>query len=196
MISRTLFASTALLIAGACPTAFAQGFYVDGGYASVSLDYDYEDEDFAESFDFDFGAIGGHVGYDFSPYFGVEGEVLIGVKDESLSFTIEGDTDDEDIDINADVSLDSLYGIFGKANWPVSEQLNLFGRVGYVSGKIELSTDVEDLGNFSETDEAFAYGVGATFVLSGNVYARDDYTRYDFDGSEADMFMIGAGIRF
>ena len=196
MILRTLFASTAVFVAGAIPTAFAQGFYADGGYASVSLDYDFEDEDFAESFDFDFGAIGGHVGYDFSPYFGVEGELLIGVKDESLSVTIEGETEDADIDANVDVSLESVYGVFGRAIWPVSEQFTVFGRAGYVSGKIELSTDVEDYETLSDSDEAFAYGVGATFVLSGNVYARGDYTRYDFDGSAADMFMIGAGVRF
>jgi outer membrane immunogenic protein len=196
MTLRTLLAVSTVFAGVTAPTAIAQGFYVDGGYANVSVDYEFEEDDFEESFDFDFGAIGGHVGYDFNSYIGVEAEVLVGIADESISVSVEGEVEAPDVDVDIDVKLKSVYGVFAKGNLPVSEQFSLFARLGYVTGELEASTDVEGVESFTDSDEAIAYGVGATFAFSENFYARGDYKRYDFEGTAADALMIGAGVRF
>jgi len=177
------------------PAAFAQGFYVDGGYSVSSSELEFVDEDDADStaaFDSDTGAIGGHAGYDFTPYFGIEGEVLIGVQDES--FTFEGATVADDVEV--DVGMDSIFGVFAKANLPLGERFNAFARVGYAAGEVELSTDVEGGVTLSDTADGVGYGVGASFDFTPQIYVRGDFTRYDFEGADIDAAMAGVGFRF
>lgn len=180
------------------PAAFAQGFYVDGGYAATSLELEFEDDDAAaESLDLDFGAIGGHAGYDFTPYFGVEGEVIIGVKDKSFITVGVSDDDESVIETeNIDVSLNSIFGVYAKANLPLGEQFNAFARVGYAVGELEASSDLDGSENEKGTEEGVAFGVGATFDFTQQIYARGDYTRYDFGEADTDAFMAGVGFRF
>jgi len=176
------------------PAAFAQGFYVDGGYAVASSELDFdEDDDDGESLDSDLGAIGGHAGYDFTPYFSIEGEVLVGVQDETL--TLQGVSPDVD-DVDVDISLNSIFGVFAKANLPLGEQFNAFARVGYAVADVEGSTDFDGGASASDTAEGVAFGLGATFDFTQQIYVRGDYTRYDFDGAESDAVMAGVGFRF
>lgn len=177
------------------PAAFAQGFYVDGGYSVSSSELEFVDEDDVDStasVDLNMGAIGGHAGYDFTPYFGVEGEVLIGVQDES--FTFEGVTAEDDIEL--DIGVNSIFGVFAKANLPLGERFNAFARAGYAAGEFEISTDGEDGFSDSDTADGVGYGVGASFDFTQQIYVRGDITRYDFDGDAIDSAMAGVGFRF
>jgi len=182
-------------IAALLPAAVAQGFYVDGGYSAASSELEFVDEEDADStasFDLNMGAIGGHVGYDFTPYFGVEGEVLIGVQDGSFTFE---DVALED-DIEFDVGMNSMFGVFAKANLPLGERFNAFARAGYAAGEFEISTDGEDGVSVSDTADGVGYGVGASFDFTQQIYVRGDFTRYDFAGGDIDSAMAGVGFRF
>jgi outer membrane immunogenic protein len=191
------------LVAIATPASLAQGFYVDGGYSKLSLDLEVED---SFAFDFDLAAIGGHFGYDFSPYFAVEAEGLYGLSDDSAgAFALDGELVHENdmlddvtyYEIDLSVELKYLVGAFAKANWPVTEQFTIFGRAGYAGGEIEGTiSDGTDSETVSDTGKGFAYGLGLSVDLNENVFIRGDYTIYDIEDAETDAFMIGAGIRF
>ncbi|MEM9571154.1 MAG: porin family protein [Pseudomonadota bacterium] len=187
----TLLGALAFL---AAPFATAQTIYVDGGYASASTDFDIEIEDFEESFDLTFGLVGGHIGYDFNPYFSIEGEALIGVQDDTHTVTIEDVEDDVDVDFIFD--LNHLVGAYARGNLPLGDQFRAFARAGYVTGEIELSTNLEGVESESDSGEAFALGVGGEFNLTEQIYARGDYTRYEFDDASLDAFMASVGFRF
>jgi len=123
-------------------------------------------------------------GYDFTEYFGIEGELLIGLTDEDV--VVNG--------VNASVGMDYGLGVFAKGQYPINEQVSLFGRLGYVHH--ELEAGVAGL-TASEEDNGFAYGAGFEWAFSGPNAVRVDYTRYDYeDFGEADTFSIGYVRRF
>ena len=172
-----LLAATVL---AAVPTASAEGWYADGGYSFLSSDVDTD----VGSADIDLGAISGHLGYNFTPHLGVEGEVLVGVKDEDAS--VDG--------INASLGLNYAVGAFGKVQAPVSERLNLFARAGVVNAEIE--AEVTGFGSDSASETGAGYGVGGTYDIGDNLYLRGDYTRYDIDDAEIDAIMVSLGLKF
>ena len=45
-------------------------------------------------------------------------------------------------------------------------------------------------------DEGFAYGVGGKFFLDGKNGARIDFTKYDLDVGDVDVWSIGYVRRF
>lgn len=172
-MSKTLTVLAALATLSA--PAFAQGWYADVGYQQLNFD--------GSGVDADLGAITGHVGYNLNPNFAIEGEAGVGVQEESFN-TILG---------NVDVELNYLVGIYGKAQLPVTDQLNLFARGGVVNAELGASgAGINDSG--SET--GFGYGAGAEFMLNPVFGIRGDYTRYDIDDVEADAFMVGVAFKY
>lgn len=184
-------------------SAFAQGFYVDGGYSSLSTDYEETD---SISLDLDFDAVGGHVGYEFNRYFGLEAEGLLGLSDETV--TVYGTADDvysspdliddeEYEELDVELGLNYLVGAFAKANWPIHDNFTAFGRVGYAAGELELNASAEgESFSDSEVGDGFAYGVGLMIDVPYNFFIRGDYTIYNIEDAETDAWMLGAGIRF
>lgn len=187
----TLLGTLAILVA---PFASAQGFYVDGGFAVTSLEFDLEFDDFEDTSDLSFGQIGGHVGYEFSPYFGVEGEALFGIQDDTHTVTIDDFEDEVDVDFVFEIN--HIVGAYVRGNLPLGEKFRAFARAGYVTGEIEISTNIEGGESEKGSDEAFAIGLGGEFEFTHQFYARGDYTRYEFDGASLDAFMAGVGLRF
>lgn len=135
--------------------------------------------------DGELGAVTGRLGYDFTRNFGIEGEASIGVKDEDV--TIGG----------VDGSLEHEYdaAVYGVAKVPVSENLELFGRVGYGTTSIKA-----DVAGFSATEdgESLNYGAGANYFFDGRNGVRADWTRRDFqdDGGEVDTYGLSFVRRF
>jgi len=172
MIKTLLLSAAALSITAGAATA-------QDGKWNLGAGYTYFDADAVE---LDVLNIRG--GYDFTEYLGVEGELLVGLQDEDI--TIAG--------VTGDVSLDYGVGIFGKAQYPLTEQLSVFGRVGYVVHEVEAEVaGVED----SDDEDGFAFGAGAEWAFSGPNAIRFDYTRYDYDGGgDADAWSIGYVRRF
>ncbi|MBI1399541.1 outer membrane beta-barrel protein [Hyphomonas sp.] len=153
----------------AAPIAVAQG------NAELSAGYTQFDADGA-----DLGAITGRGTYFFNRYLGAEGEVSIGVDDASVG--------------PGKVELDNSLGAFGVVRAPVTERLELFGRVGYAAS--EFNASVPGLGSASADVDGIAYGVGGKLFLTDRFGVRADVGRYEGDDSEADVFTIGGVVRF
>jgi outer membrane immunogenic protein len=128
----------------------------------------------------DLGAITGRGTYFFNRYLGAEGEVSIGVDDADVG--------------PGTVELDNSLGAFGVVRAPVTERLELFGRVGYATS--EFNASVPGLGSASADVDGLAYGVGGKLFLTDRFGVRADVGRYEGDDSEADVFTIGGVVRF
>jgi len=173
---------TVATAAATLPMAHADNWYADGGYNLSSADY----ETGAESVDFDIGAIVGHVGYDFTTYFGVEGEVAIGVQDET--FTISA------TDIT--LGLNYLVGAYGKVQLPVTDRISLFARAGVVNVELEAKFQGFGSGSQSSSDTGAGFGGGAMIDVTDTLFVRGDYTRFDIERYEAHAFTVAVGVKF
>lgn len=135
--------------------------------------------------DGELGAITGRVGYDFTRNFGIEGEASFGVRDEDI--TIAG------VDGSLEHDYDAAAYVVGKV--PVSDNLELFARVGY--GTTSIKADVAGF-TAREDGESINYGAGANWFFDGRNGLRADWTRRDFrdDGGEIDAYGLSFVRRF
>lgn len=151
------------------------GWYGDIGYQLHSIDQN--------GVDADIGTITGHVGYEFTPNLAVEGELGFGVQDDEVS-TIAGP---------ADLSVNYLYGAYGRVQAPLSPNLTVFARAGVVTTELEVESVA---GSASDSETGAGYGVGGEYHFDGLNGIRADYTRYDIEDLEADAFLIGYSRKF
>lgn len=165
-----LSAAAAVLAAGAANAQESQ-WHLGAGYTYFD----------AEGVELDVLNIRG--GYDFTQYFGVEGELLVGLGDEDVTVGA----------VTGDVSLDYGLGVFAKAQYPLAEQFSVYGRLGYIYHEAEANVAGFSL---SGDEDGFGYGVGAEWAVSGPNAVRFDYTRYDYDGAETDAWSVGYVRRF
>ena len=135
--------------------------------------------------DGELGAVTGRLGYDFTRNLGIEGEASVGVRDEDI--TIAG------VRGSLKHDWDAAAYVVGKV--PVSENLELFGRLGYGTTSIKA-----DVAGFSarEDGESINYGAGANWFFDGRNGLRADWTRRDFrdDGGEIDAYGLSFVRRF
>lgn len=169
-------ASVAAIVGLAPAMAQAQttGVYGSVGYAQASGD------------DVNLGVLGGRVGYRFSNWLGVEGELGFGVKDDTVN--VAG--------VPVDVELEHTEAIYGVGFIPVSDKTDLIARIGY--GNTELKGSA---GGFSASDSggSWNFGVGAQHHFDGVNGVRFDYTRQEFtgdDGGAANVWSIAYTRRF
>ena len=173
----------ALLAASLLPLsamAAEPGFYVGGKIGAASVDGDFIDDD-----DTSFGA---YAGYQFNPYFALEG-VYTNFGD------VEVDLDDLDID-NEGLEPDSI-GLRAMGSFPVGERFDVLAGIGYHA--FDLNPDYGDelhdaIGDDSSTD--LFYGVGAQFNFGNNLAVRAMYDRFEFEGSDADEISLGLHYTF
>lgn len=173
---KTLALSTLAAVAAlsAAPAVAQDGPSYNGsiGYSRVTT----------EGTDANLDALTARFGARFNPYLGAEGEASIGVNGEEVAPGV-------------DVELDHQFAVYGVAFAPVSENLDLFARLGY--GQSELSVSGPGFGA-SEDGESWNYGVGAQYFFDGANGVRGDWTRHDFkdDGGEADVFSVSYVRKF
>jgi|APAra7269096979_1048534.scaffolds.fasta_scaffold08052_3 outer membrane immunogenic protein len=132
------------------------------------------------------GAITARGGAKLSRYFGAEAELSVGVKDDDVNFGAIPGKVEHRYDAAA----------YGVATLPVTENFELFGRLGY--GTTELKTSAAGLSGSNST-ESVNYGAGANYFFDGQNGVRADWTRRDFrgrDGIEADTWGLGYVRRF
>lgn len=100
-------------------------------------------------------------GWEYNQYIGIEGR--------ALNATIESDWGET-----------THYGIFLKPQYPVSENVNIYGLLGY--GHTEIDTDCTAIRDSFEYD-GFSYGIGLEYDLSDTESDREEGV-YDrpFDG--------------
>lgn len=123
--------------------------------------------------------------YDVTSIFSVEGDLLIGLGDEST--TVGAATVTSEIDYGV--------GVYGVARVPLNEQFSVFARGGYTY----FDTNASVAGAaFGDDVDGWAFGAGAEWAFAGPNAVRVDYTRYDFvDGNgDADAFGISYVRRF
>ena len=133
----------------------------------------------------------GRVGWQSKSFFGVEAEGSVGFNDDESTLEI-GTTL-----LTAESGIDSQLAGFGVARFPLSNRLNVLGRVGYHN--TEFSAEVTDGINTQELEfstDGLAYGLGAEYAFGEKTSLRADYTRYDFDGEDADAVSLAIARKF
>lgn len=156
-------AATALIATPAAAQSGATGtWYAGAGYTHYDLD------------EAEVGGVTGRLGYRFHPNFAVEGEATVGMQDDD----------------NAE--LDNATGIYAVGILPVTQSLDLFGRVGYQKLSVDGTGPVADI-----DDSGPGYGAGANLRVSDRFGIRGEYTRLDSgDDAESDTFSIGGVVNF
>ena len=131
------------------------------------------------------GAVTGRLGAKFNPYFVVEGEGSIGVKDDD--FTIAG--------VDGKIEHDYDLAAYAVGTMPLTPNFELFARGGYGTTRIK-----GELGGLERKadGESWNYGVGANYYFDGQNGLRGDWTRRDFtdDGGEVDVYSVNYVRRF
>ena len=199
-----------VLVCALTPSAYAQdssGWYAMGGYSHT----EYESDDY---FDFSdsYGAVTFGGGYDFNRFLGIEAEGAIGVVDGEHTISgfgpvIVGPPDNitGTADIDSTLKLNSRYGAYAKAQYPLTDSLSVFGRVGFESRDYDLTIETTVTAtdgaqaNFkrdsSVGDEGVAFGGGVEFDFAENQGLRAGYTRAEGDVNE-DRFEVSYVYRF
>ncbi len=172
----------ALLLAAAASLATAGAATAQDGQFHLGAGYTYLDADGVE---FDVITLRG--GYDFTEFLGAEGELQFGLSDETVTAGA----------VTGDLSYDFGIGLFGKAQYPLTEQFSVFARLGYVYQEAEAAAAFGGQNfNVSDGEGGVGYGVGAEWAFYGPNGVRFDYTRNDFDAGENDAFTLSYVRRF
>lgn len=182
-----------------------KGVYATIGGTYLSTELDLSDVDVADQIvdfgveDIDAALINGRVGYRFNDFFAVEGELGFGLGGDDFDRTIPVDAFGTVVNVDANVGLDvkNYYIGFARGILPVSEQFDIFARVGYGGATAEADVVASAQGftaSGSEDDNVsgFAYGVGGQYNLTEKDGIRADYTRLD----ETDIISLAYSRRF
>jgi len=187
----TIAAGAAVLVSALPFAASAQeGKVARGVYANIG----YAD---SRTRDLDLGTVFGRVGYRFSNWFGVEGEIAGGVNGDRVTHDVSPIGLPPATFAARISSQEALYGV---GFWPVAANWDVIGRVGYghTRAKITQSGEIFFLRR-SVDEDSWNYGVGAQYHWDGRNGVRADYTRQEFNGREldhADVWSIAYSRRF
>jgi len=148
-------ATTALV--GFASTASAQD---SGAYVNIGVD----------AIEFDAYTASVKLGYNFTDFFGVEGQAGFGIIDQEVG--------------TVDVGVDNQFAGFGVVRFPTGENFEIFARLGYHATKFGVSGAVSgDL----DTD-GFAGGVGGQYFFNGGSNGlRVEYTYLDIGSNEGNL---------
>lgn len=141
--------------------------------------------------DSDLYGVQGRLGWQSKSFFGAEVEGSYGFNQDDASVDFGTGL------VAAESGVETQIAGFAVARAPVSDRLNILGRVGYHNTEFEAEFDdgTTVLEQEFSTD-GIAYGVGAEYALSHKTSLRADYTRYDFDGAEADALSLAVKRKF
>jgi opacity protein-like surface antigen len=174
-MKRVLSVAAGLAAAAIIAPAASAQVYGGVGYSTFTADAGGEDATV--------GGVMGRLGFKSNPFFGVEGEVAIGIQEDN--FDVLG--------TQVDVSLENSYGVYAVGWLPIPLVGDIFGRIGYADLSIEasaLGTSVSDSGS------GLAYGAGIQLSSIPFTKLRLEYTRYQPDDAEVDSFGISALLQF
>ena len=194
------------LMAGSSAAAIDyEGVYATIGGTLLSTELDLSDIDVADqnldlgSEDADILLINGRLGYRFNAYFAVEGELGFGLGGDDVDRVIPLDVlgNTVDVDTNVDLNVDNYYIAFARGIYPISEDFDIFARIGYG----QATADADVVGNVagltaeasaSANESGFAYGVGGQYNLTQYDGIRADYTRLE----DMDIISLAYSRRF
>ena len=183
-MTKALLSSLLLSAALAVPAGaqVASGAPDTGPYVNAGVD----------TFSFDTFGMSGKVGYNFSRFFGVEGQIGTGVIDDTVRDSAFAGG--EILDLEADTGYDLFAGAFAVGRVPVTREIDVFGRVGYNFTQYDSEAEARGRpggqfeGEVVEADvgvdtDGFAFGAGAQFNFGAELMSgiRVEYTRVDID---------------
>jgi len=135
----------------------------------------------------------GRVGYQFNRFLGAEAEGSFGVVDDTDPLTVAGGAI-----VDQEVNVDSSVAAFGVVRYPLFGKLSGLSRAGYHHTNLSVNlTDAAgvETGTDFNTD-GFAYGTGLEYAFDPKTSVRADYTRYDFDGPDAESLSLAVARKF
>ena len=126
------------------------------------------------------------VGYDVYKNVAVEGLFAFSAGDDTAT--------DNGAATAAKLKVVSAYGFFVKPKTMLGANFEVFGRLGYMYKKVNISGPG---GSESLDGNGFAYGLGANYYFATKTYATINYTKYySKDDGKVDGFMFGIGMKF
>lgn len=135
-------------------------------------------------------AIRGILGYDFHPYFALEGMLAGGINDDSTNVTVNG------IAGNVNVKNRAMYGLFVKPKYGW-QQAEVFARLGWAHTAIDVDSNTAGIASSHQRDDDFAWGGGVNWRFTRNWYAGIDWMRYSQQSSHhVDGFTLAAGYHW
>lgn len=193
-------AATLIALSGGMMPAHAaqpdnnRGFYVGGGVGQFNVQIDDIDDtnNAIERLDDDDTSWKAFVGYRFNQYFSIEG-AYIDFGGPSDRATATGSSGDYQVELS------------GLAPYVIGTiplgPVELFGRVGYYFYDVDVTADLDDLGDdvFSSSDSGedllYGFGVGVTFF--DHLHARLEYEKIEADNvDDADALWLSGAWRF
>ena len=198
--------SLSLLLAASASANDNQGVYATIGGTILSSELDLSDlEVSGESLDLgsedaNITMINGRLGYRLNDFFAVEGEIGFGLGgddfDRALPVVVDG-FGTVNVDTNVSLNVDNYYIGFARGILPVSDQFDVFARVGYGEATADAEVIASAAGFTAQaadsvSDSGFAYGVGAQYNLTANDGIRGDYTRL----ADTDIISLAYSRRF
>lgn len=129
-----------------------------------------------EAGDFDVSAIQGRYGWHWKDNFYFEGLAMFGVGDD----TIGGTTGE----------LDHLLGAYVVGEWPMTEMLDVYGRLGFAFAEASASNMLQSR---SENESDISYGIGATYQMTEDFNL--DFGFANYVGGDLDIEGIYIGVQ-
>lgn len=203
-----MFKKTGLVVAGllVAGVASAQGVYVGGslGQSRTSFGSEFQPNDPGDvmSFDKRDTAYKLFAGYEINKYFAIEGGYA-DLGEPKVNVTYPGGWD-------KGTQESSAWFVVGKGTLPISEQFNVFGKVGVTRNKVK-STWTDNTGGKNSTSDSRSramYGVGAEYNVTKQVGIRMEYENFgkfgDYDAvtrngtgrTKTSLWSVGVGYKF
>lgn len=164
---------------GQAPNPNERLLYGELGFSQIELE-----SDALPGYSSDNDTVTAILGYKFHP--NISGEVFLagGLDTEYVNY---GGTR-----IGSEVK--NSYGIFVKPHMMLTDQVELFGRLGYLESELEVSVPG---GSATDSDGSFAYGAGVNYHFTDRFYGQFAYTSfYDKDEDTAQGYTLAVGMKF
>ena len=171
---KRIYAAVAATLLAASPAMAAD----DGGfYAGAGIGYFGVDESGFDESDTGFKLFGGWM---YNQYVGGELEYIDGGTVRDGEFGIETTA--------VNVSL--------KGNWPVTEQLDVFGKVGYFFWDADVDLFGDGSQEVNESGSDLSWGIGAGYDFTDNFGLVAEWQWFQIEEADADMMSVSAVWKF
>ena len=178
-----------LLFSNISSFAADDGYYAEFGYASINYSYTYSSD---YSFKWNNGAAIRLVfGKELGENLAIEGMYASGINSSDKTTIISP--------YNSNIKLTSMYGVYLKPKYNISENINVFARIGLTQSTINGSMyDGTNLyGTNSASASSTSYGVGTSYKLNDKFNLNLDYmSYYNKNSIDINAVTLGVGYKF
>jgi len=179
----SVVASTMMMAGGdIAPAAVEEPMITEDNGYYLGLGYGFTTVEVEADYDEDFSSVMIQAGYKFNSYFAVEGRYWFGLDD----VTVAGSADV--------IDAPDAWGIYAKPMYPVTEELDIYGLVGYAD--VELNP--ADTLNGRNTD-GFSWGLGASYEITESISVFADYVALINDTiafQDVDVETVNVGVSY